>query len=200
MDNLVQCPNIVEKYFMKYPFPLPHLISNPFGESLTFQALEEEDGVKKMIVTNEVEPGAGPPFHVHFKQDECLKVIKGFLGFEIDGQGKTILGPGEQIIFKRGQMHRFWNAGEEILVCEGWLKPANSTDYFLTGIYNSMKKAGKPEGDPFDSAYLLTRYKSEYDMKDIPTFVKKVVFPLTVFIGTLLGKYSHFKYAPKPIK
>lgn len=185
---------------MKYPFTLPHTIENPFGESLTFQSLEEEDGEKKMIVYNRVSPGAGPPFHVHFKQDESLTVSKGFMGYQIDGEEEKFLKEGESVIFKRGQMHRFWNAGESLLECKGWVKPANSLDYFLTGIYNSMTKAGKAEGDPFDSAFLMTRYKTEYDLKDIPAFVKKVIFPITVFIGRLLGKYKHFKDAPEPLK
>ncbi len=185
---------------MKYPFDLPHRISNRFGEVLIFHSVEMEDGVKKMIMSNQVQPGAGPPFHVHFRQDECLTVTKGFLGYQIDGQEEKFLNEGESIVFPQGEMHRFWNAGDELLECTGWVKPAHSLDYFLTGIYKSMDKAGKPEGDPFDSAYLINRYRSEYDLKVIPPFVKKVIFPITVFIGKLLGKYPHFKNAPEPVK
>jgi len=185
---------------MNYPFTYPHIIENPQGEKLIFHSIEEEDGEKKIIVSNEVAPGSGPPFHVHFKQDECIRVVSGRLGYQLDGEEEKFLGPGEQIVFKRGQMHRFWNAGQEVLSCEGWVKPAHSLDYFLSGIYNSMNKAGKPQGDPFDTAFLMTRYKSEYDMKVIPVFVKQVIFPITVFIGRLLGKYKHFQDAPPPIK
>lgn len=185
---------------MKYPFQLPHTIENPFGEVLIFQSVEEEDGIEKMKVTNRVKPGAGPPFHVHFKQDESLTVVRGRLGYQLEGEAEKFLEEGESVLFKRGQMHRFWNAGSEELECEGWVKPANSLDYFLTGIYNAMNKTGKAEGDPFDTAYLMTRYRSEYDLKEIPGFVKKIIFPLTVAIGKLLGKYRHFKDAPKPLK
>jgi hypothetical protein len=48
----------------------------------------------------------------------------------------------------------------------------------------------------FDAAYLLRRYSSEYDMTEIPKFVKKVVIPITYFAGRILGKYKHFKDAP----
>ncbi|RMG56355.1 MAG: cupin domain-containing protein [Bacteroidetes bacterium] len=164
---------------MKYPFEFPHTIENPFGESLTFHSIVEENGEKKMIATNKVSPGAGPPFHVHYKQDESLTVTKGLMGYQVYGEEEKILKEGESIVFKRGQMHRFWNAGEDELECEGWVKPANSFDYFLTGIYNSMNKAGKAEGDPFYTAFLMTRYKTEYDLKDIPPFVKKFIFPIT---------------------
>lgn len=185
---------------MRYPFKYPHIIENPFGEKLIFEAIEKENGEDKVIVTNKVQPGSGPPFHVHFKQDEYLKVTKGKMGYQIDGEPEQFLEAGQSVLFKRGQMHRFWNAGEGMLECTGWVQPANSLDYFLTGIYESMNKAGKPEGDPFDSAFLMTRYKSEYDLKEIPGFVKSVIFPITTTLGKILGKYDHFKDAPEPLK
>lgn len=181
-----------------YPYTYPHTISNQ-GESLTFESIEVENGEKKVIVSNKVKPNSGPPFHVHFKQDECLTVKKGIMGYQLFGQDEVIIKEGETVLFKRGEIHRFWNAGEEDLECTGWVMPANSLDYFLTGIYNSMNKAGKPEGDPFDSAYLITRYKSEYDMAVIPSFVKSVIMPITVVIGKFLGKYDHFKDAPEAL-
>jgi hypothetical protein len=49
-------------------------------------------------------------------------------------------------------------------------------------------------------AYLLTKYASEYDMAEIPWFVKKVILPITYLGGRLLGKYQHFKDVPAPLK
>ncbi len=185
---------------MNYPFQLPKTISNILGEEITFQQIVEENGVKKMLLSNRVAPQAGPPFHVHFKQDECLTVTRGRIGYQIKGQAERFAEAGETILFKAGETHRFWNAGEDALECSGWVMPANSIDFFLAALYDSVNKAGKPEGDPFDSAYLVTRYRSEYDVDVIPTFVKKVIMPITVFVGKLLGKYEHFKHAPEPLK
>ncbi|NND05286.1 MAG: cupin domain-containing protein [Saprospiraceae bacterium] len=182
-----------------YPYLLPHRIEND-GEVLIFEAIKEENGEQKMLVRNHIKPRKGPPFHVHFKQEEFLQVKSGKMGYQIHGEAAQVIGEGESILFKRNEMHRFWNAGDGPLECSGWVKPANSLDYFLTGIYNSMNKAGDPKGDPFDSAYLLTRYQSEYDLLDIPPFVKKVIMPITVIVGKLLGKYNHFQDAPEPLK
>lgn len=182
-----------------YPYPLPHTIENCLGEKLRFLRVEEENGVKKMIVYNEVDPDCGPEMHVHFKQDEALTVVEGRMGYQLKDGPELIAEVGETILFERGTFHRFWNAGKSQLKCEGWLKPANTTDYFLTALYNSINKAGKPEGDPFDGAYLITRYASEYDVDVIPGFVKKVIMPITVSIGKMLGKYPHFKDAPEPL-
>ncbi|HNB81967.1 MAG TPA: hypothetical protein PLP14_07710, partial [Chitinophagaceae bacterium] len=66
-------------------------------------------------------------------------------------------------------------------------------------VYNAQNKSGKAQPEAFDSAYLLTQYASEYDMPDIPAFVKKVIFPITMFIGKLTGKYKHFREAPEPL-
>lgn len=183
-----------------YPYQLPHTIENCLGEKLRFIRIEQEDGIDKMIVDNEVDPGCGPEMHVHFKQDEALTVKEGRMGYQVKDGPELFAEPGETVLFERGTFHRFWNAGETQLKCEGWLKPANTTDYFLTGLYNSINKAGKPEGDPFDGAFLVTRYSSEYDVDVIPGFVKKVIMPITVALGKMLGKYDHFKDAPEPIK
>jgi dihydrofolate reductase len=52
----------------------------------------------------------------------------------------------------------------------------------------------------FDAAYLITRYATEYDLPEIPQFVKKIIIPITYRIGKLLGKYKHFQHAPDPVK
>ncbi|MDX2068571.1 MAG: cupin domain-containing protein [Haliscomenobacter sp.] len=186
---------------MQYPFKLPHKIQNFSGEVIVFkERLIDQDGIEMMLIENEVAPGSGPPFHVHFLQDEYLKVLEGTMGYQSSGEPEKIAKPGEAALFKRGEVHRFWNAGDTPLRCEGWVKPANSLDFYLAAVYASMDKAGKHEGDPFDSAYLTTRYRTEYDIMVIPIFVKRVVMPIIVLIGKLLGKYKHFASAPAPLK
>lgn len=103
-------------------------------------------------------------------------------------------------MFKRGVPHRFWNAGEEVLHCTGWVKPANTLVFFLSSVYAAQNKAYSERPETFDAAYLLTRYASEYDMAEMPTFVKRFIMPVTYYIGRLLGKYKHFKDAPAPVK
>jgi hypothetical protein len=138
--------------------------------------------------------------HVHFKQDEGLTVVKGKIGVQTMGGKEEFYGEGHSITFKAGQPHRFWNAGIEPMVCKGWVKPAHNVEYFLTEIYKSTKENGGKQPSQFDGAYLLTKYKSEFDMFEIPVFVKKVIFPITLFIGKLTGRYGKFKDAPEAVK
>ncbi len=182
-----------------YPYPYPHTIFNA-GEELTFEKLEVKGGEETIIVTNKIKPNHGPPLHVHFLQDEAITVKKGRMGYQVVGEEETYLEAGESLRFEKGMAHRFWNAGEDILECSGWITPAHSIDYFLTSVYAAMSKSGSAQGDPFDMAYLITRYRKEYDLLIIPVFVKRIIMPLTVIVGKLLRKYDHFKDAPAPLK
>ena len=138
--------------------------------------------------------------HTHFLQDECLKVVKGKMGYQTLGEEEKFAEAGEEILFKRGVPHRFWNAGDEVLNCVGWVDPPNTLVFYLKSLYAAIDKGkdGRPEN--FDSAYLMTRYKSEYDVPEIPGFVKKVIIPITFLMGKLTGKYKHFEGAPEPIR
>ena len=62
-----------------------------------------------------------------------------------------------------------------------------------------MKRSGQKRPGFFDAAFLLTRYRSEIRMLDIPAVVQKVAFPVLLAAGTLLGKYDRFKDAPEPV-
>ena len=52
----------------------------------------------------------------------------------------------------------------------------------------------------FEAAYLIRRYRSEFVMLEIPALVQRLVFPILVTIGTLLGKYRRYADAPEPIR
>ncbi|MCB0754165.1 MAG: cupin domain-containing protein [Flavobacteriales bacterium] len=185
---------------MKKHYTYPHTITNKHGETLTFKSIELEDGIEKMIVENELIPNSGPPMHVHFKQSESLTVTEGEMTYQVLGQEPVVCKVGETATFEAGVAHKFWNSGESNLKCVGWVKPANSLDFFLTEMYRSVDEGDGERPEPFSSAYLMTRYKSEYDMLEIPGFIKKVIVPITYLVGKLTGKYARFANAPEPLK
>jgi quercetin dioxygenase-like cupin family protein len=178
----------------------PHTIENCHGEKIIFHKVQQEPDGDRVIVENFVKPGKGPLMHTHWLQDEELTVVKGRIGYQVQGQPAQYAGEGETVLFKRGVPHRFWNAGEEILNCTGWIKPANTIVFFLTSIYAAQNKSGSEQPEKFDGAYLMKRYQSEYDLPEIPTFVKKAIIPITYYTGKILGKYKHFENAPEPVQ
>lgn len=170
------------------------------GEKIIFHRLEQEADGEKLIVENFVTPGHGPLMHTHFLQDEQLTVVKGKLAYQILGQPIAYVSEGQTVLFKRGVPHRFWNAGEDMLTCKGWIKPAHSIVFFLSAIYAAQNKSGKAKPEAFDGAFLMNRYASEYDLPEIPKLVKSTLIPMTYYLGKVLGKYAHFKDAPPAVK
>lgn len=177
----------------------PVTIENGHGERLTFLGRELRDGVEYVQVENHVSPGAGPPMHVHHQQHESLHILEGKMGVQIEGEEPYFLYKGDSATFHSGIAHRFWNAGDTQLRCSGEIWPPHNIEYFLSEIYRSSRQNRKGVPAPFDAAYLLRKYATEFDMLGIPTFVKKVIFPLVLFTGKLRGLDKKFKDAPDAI-
>jgi quercetin dioxygenase-like cupin family protein len=180
-------------------FTLPYTIDSGQGEKIIFKEIIHEPDGEKVIADGFCAPKAGPPMHVHYKQDEGFKVIKGKMCYQIAGKQIQYLDEGQSVTFCRNTPHRFWNAGDEEMVISSWIKPANSIIFFLSTLYDARKKSGSHRPELFDAAYLTKRYKNEYALTELPPFVKKVIIPITYQIGVMLGKYKKFKDAPEPL-
>jgi quercetin dioxygenase-like cupin family protein len=178
----------------------PHKIENGSGEELIFLGVVRDPNGDRLLAEARAQPGAGPPMHVHHLQEEAMTVVAGKLGFQIVGEQPRYAGPGETVIFAPGVGHRWWNAGTNELHCTGWAKPPHNVEYVLAAIFDSMKRSGRKRPDFFDAAFLLTRYRSEMSMLEIPAVVQKVAFPVLLAVGKFLGKYDKFKDAPEAIR
>jgi quercetin dioxygenase-like cupin family protein len=156
----------------------PHTIDNGAGERLTFSEPRSDERGEFQEAANSVSPGSGPPMHVHYLQEESLTVERGTMGWQRQGGEEQLAQSGETVTFAPGEMHRFWNAGDEELVCSGY---------------------GGKRPRLFDVAYLLTRYRSEFGMAEIPRPVQRSVFPVVVVVGRLFGLHRRFAGAPEPV-
>jgi hypothetical protein len=138
--------------------------------------------------------------HVHYRQDEGLTVVSGSLAYQHLGKPPVYLKQGESVTFLRNEPHRFWNCGDDDLIIDSWVKPANSIIFFLSTLYAAVKRSGSDRPEPFDGAYLMVRYKNEYGLPEMPAFVKNIIMPVTYTVGRTLGKYKKFADAPEPLK
>ena len=180
---------------MKTEFP--HTITGITGEKITFLKTYVKDGVEIMEGEVEVQPKAGPPMHTHHRQDESFIIISGTIAYQIFGQEVQYAYPGESVLIKAGIPHKFWNPGNEVLKCKSYLTPVDNFFYFITELYKSINaNQGRPA--MFDAAFLLTHYKSEFAMLEIPAFVQKFIFPIVLFFGKLTGQNKKFSNAPTP--
>jgi hypothetical protein len=138
--------------------------------------------------------------HVHHLQDEVFTVQQGRLAYQRLGEPVMHAGPGEKVIFRRGEAHRFWNAGTDELHCNAYIEPADNIEYFLSEVFASQKRNGGRRPGLFDVAYLTRRYRSEFAMLAIPSIVQRLLFPVLVAVGTPFGLFRRFADAPEPIR
>jgi quercetin dioxygenase-like cupin family protein len=178
----------------------PRTIDNGAGEELTFVAVGSDERGEYLEARNSVAPGSGPPMHVHRLQEESLTVEQGTMGWQRQGEEEQLAAVGETVTFAPGQMHRFWNAGEDELVCTGYVRPPDNLEYFLTQLYASTRANGGKRPRMFDAAYLVSRYRAEFGIAGVPAPVQRVVFPVVVAIGRALGGGKRFAGAPDPVK
>ena len=180
-------------------FTYPHTIENGAGERLTFLRRVPGRLGDRLEGENAVAPGAGPPMHVHWRQEEGLTVRQGRMGYQRHGEPPRFAGPGETVVFQPGEAHRFWNAGDDELRCTGWIEPADNVEYFLAAIFDSQRRGGRSRPDVLDAAYLTRRYRTEFAMVDVPAPVQRLVFPLLAAVGRLLGRHARYADAPPPM-
>ena len=178
----------------------PHVIENGAGERLTFVRRVLGAGGDRVEGDALVAPGAGPPMHVHYLQDEAFTVVRGRIGFQRSGRDPEYATEGGTVVFRAGEPHRFWNAGDTELHCTAYIEPAGNAEYFLAALFESQKSNGGHRPKMFDVAYLTRRYRAEYALFVIPPLVQRLVFPLLVAIGRILGKYDKYADAPEPLK
>ncbi|HSJ30766.1 MAG TPA: cupin domain-containing protein [Longimicrobiales bacterium] len=181
-------------------FSYPYTIENGAGERLTFSHRVKESDGERVVGEAQVAPGAGPPMHVHYLQEEAFTVVQGRLGFQLAGQEPRFASAGDTVAFRAGEPHRFWNAGEDELRCTAYVKPAGNVEYFLGALFASQKSNGGRRPSLFDIAFLTLRYRSEYRMTAIPATIQRFAFPVLFAIGSALGKYAKYADAPKPLQ
>jgi quercetin dioxygenase-like cupin family protein len=177
----------------------PYTIENGHGERLTFTGVIHGADGDRAEVDGVAQPGAGPPMHVHYLQEEAVRVVTGRMGYQQLGQEPKIAEAGEFVVWPAGTAHKWWNAGTTELRMIGLCKPPGNIEFFLGTLFASTKENGGGRPNLFDAAFLMTRYRSEYAMLEVPAFAQHVLIPILYVIGRVLGKYKKYGDAPEPI-
>jgi quercetin dioxygenase-like cupin family protein len=177
----------------------PYTIDNGNGESITFTGRKQSPAGEYVEIDGVAQPGAGPPMHVHYLQEEAVRVVSGRVGYQVLGGEPKFAGPGESVTWPAGTAHKWWNAGTGEVRMVGGCTPPGNIEFFLSTLFASTKANGGKRPGLFDAAFLVTRYRTEYALLDLPALVTAVVIPIVYRIGVVLGKYKKFKDAPSPM-
>jgi quercetin dioxygenase-like cupin family protein len=87
----------------------------------------------------------GPPLHVHLQEREEGVVNSGTLGAQI-GNEEVVVAAGGTSSFPAGVAHKWWNAGDDLLVLSGRVVPVVDLDRYLQGIFSVLNASasGRP--------------------------------------------------------
>src|SRR5687768_1340770 len=161
------------RHMKKYPYT----IDTGHGERLTFTGISNGPDGERAEAEGVAGPGAGPPMHVHHLQHEAVQVVTGRLGYRTLNGPEQFAGPGDLVVWPAGTPHKWWNAGSGELHTVGWCQPPDNVEFFLGAIFASTKEHGGRPGI-FDAAFLTTRYRTEFEMLEVPAVVRRLVMPI----------------------
>ena len=167
------------------------------GERLIFRKTSAETNGEAVVVEAFVQPsGAVAAAHVHPSQDERFQILKGTVGFKLDGQ--ELMGrPGDRILVPAGTSHKFWNAGEDEahFVCE--IRPALQFEELIETMFalaNDGKTNRKGMPNLLRLAVIANAHFDTVQLPFPPAWLQKAGLALGAPVGRLAGYKP--SYAP----
>ena len=159
------------------------------GERLTLRRIKTDQGAEELHLNGSLPAHRrGPPLHIHFAEDERGEVVSGTLSALVNGK-TLVIKAGASGHFPKGSAHRWWNDGDEELVLRGVVTPAVDLDRYLQALFEVLN-AGPPNRPPiFYMAHVLHRHRKTQLALVVPRGVQRILFPLVVLLGTMVGKY-----------
>ena len=168
------------------------------GEILRMRRERDASGQIVLTIEGSLPPRMnGPPIHVHFHQREEGGVKAGLLGARV-GNEKIIVSAGETAVFPAGIVHSWWNAGEDLLELSGHAIPAVDLDRYLQALFAVLNASTSGRPSVFYLAHVLWRHRHTQAVMTPPIAIQRVVFPLVLLVGRILGKYRGTSWPGSP--
>jgi mannose-6-phosphate isomerase-like protein (cupin superfamily) len=159
------------------------------GEILRMRRTRDAAGQPVLLLEGSLPPRAeGPPLHVHFLEDESGTVVSGTLGAELAGRTLTFTA-GSVVELPKGVPHRWWNAGDTLLQFNGQIAPVVDLDRYLQAIFAVLSANPAKRPSLFYLAHVAWRHRRTQQLALPPPAIQRVLFPIVIALGHLLGKY-----------
>jgi mannose-6-phosphate isomerase-like protein (cupin superfamily) len=167
------------------------------GEILQMRRVRNAQGQIILALEGILPPGtSGPPLHVHLLEHESGIVKAGTLGALV-GTEKIVVATGGTVVLPAGVRHRWWNAGDDRLEFNGQAAPAVDLDRFLQAMFDVLNASrGRPP--IFYLAHVLWRHRNTQSLSVPPRAIQRIVFPVLLMIGRILGKYRGSSWPGSP--
>ena len=181
------------------------VFENPVtGERAVVRLGSEDSGEDRAIVDLDVRPGgAVSGEHVHPVTEETFTVVRGQVGFRIDGREFVAERNHPQHV-PPGVVHDWWNAGDDEahVVVEFNHRAARFEEMIgnLFGLAQDGQTNAKGTPNFLQGALFAREFRDVIVFTKPPLAVQRLLFPVLALIGRALGyKGSYPKYsAPEP--
>jgi len=160
--------------------------------------LHDSQGRIVLILEGTLPPGAnGPPLHVHTRENEEGIVKAGTLGALV-GTERITVPSGGTVTLPAGIAHRWWNAGDDLLEFNGQVVPVVDLDRYLQAVFAVLNAGSNGRPPIFHFAHLLWRHRDTQLMAVPAPAIQRIVLPVVLFIGRILGKYRGSNWPGSP--
>lgn len=175
------------------------VLENPVtGERAVVRVGTEDSGGELLVADVYVRPaGAVAAEHIHPIIEEWFTVVRGRIGFRIDGR-ESIAKQGERLYVPAGTAHDWWNAGDEEAHILIEISPGARFEVAITNMFG-LAQDGKTNSKGMPNLLQLVLFAREFDdvlyFTKPPRIVQKLVFgalsPVARFLG-YRGSYPEY--------
>lgn len=174
------------------------------GERAVVRVSPEESGGEVAISDLYVGPGgAVAGEHVHPDIEEVFTVVRGSVGFRVDGR-EDVAGAGRRLAVSPGVAHYWWNAGDEEAHVAVELRGNPSSIRGFVDMISTLfglARDGKTDAQGRPNLLQTALFAREFDgvirFTSPPRAVQKVLFAVLAPVARLLGYHAvHPEYGP----
>ena len=165
-------------------------IYNPLAKDWAiFEKYGRETNGEYTLLTVSVAPGGENMAHWHGSYSETFTVEKGDVGIYLKSTGKMILSPGESATVPPGEVHYFFNPGDEDVEMKVKLQPA--PEGFEKGLYilYGLARDGKSANRGIPNSLMHAAVVSYLSDMWPPGWRGAVLRPVLRILG-VLGRWS----------
>ncbi len=172
------------------------------GERAVARVGTEDSGGELLAVDMYVKPGgAVTGEHVHPAIEEWFTVVRGRVGFRLDGR-ETIAELNQRLHVPAGTAHDWWNAGEEEAHIVVEIRPGERFEEMvrnLFGLAQDGKTNLKGMPNPLQAAIFAREFEDVLYFTKPPLIVQRLLFGALAVIARALGyRGSYPKYDDAP--
>jgi quercetin dioxygenase-like cupin family protein len=177
---------------------------NPVTGERAIVRVGEESGGELTVADLYVSPGgAVAGEHVHPGIEEVFTVVRGSVGFRLDGR-EDVAGPGRRLVVAPGVAHYWWNAGDgeahvvvELRGEKALLEGFGAMISTVFGLAREGKTDAKGRPSPLQAVLFASAFDDVIRFVQPPRPVQKALFVTLAPVARLLGYRAVYpEYGP----